>query len=108
MCSTARPLALGIRETPGAHLVARLGLRRDEGGAALLNGRRRHQHVSARFVVVRGVGGVHGVENVGRLHPDRRVLVARDVEDEEAVGFCVIGGERRNMAADLLPIALRR
>jgi hypothetical protein len=41
-------------------------------------------------------------KNVGRLHPDRRVFVARDVEDEEAVGFCFMGGERRIAPANLL------
>jgi hypothetical protein len=68
-----------------------------DGRARLLNGRRRHQHESAKLVVVRGV--VHGGETLGRLDPDRRILVARDVEDEEAVGLFVIDGERRNMAA---------
>ena len=63
---------------------------------------RRHQHEAAGLVVVDGVGRVHGCEHVGRLHPDWRVLVARDVENEEAVGFSVIGGERRYMAADFL------
>jgi hypothetical protein len=71
----------------------------NDGRARLLNGRRRHQHESAKLVVVCGVGGVHGGENLGRLDPDRRILVARDVEDEEAVGLSVIGSERRNMAA---------
>src|SRR5262249_27849817 len=70
--------------------------------AALLDRRRGHQHESAAFIVVRSVGRVHGCENVGGLHPDRRVFVARDVEDKEAVSFGVIGGQRRNMAADLL------
>ena len=30
------------------------------------------------------------------------IFVARDVEDEEAVGLAVVSRERRNMAADLL------
>ena len=36
------------------------------------------------------------------LHPDRQVFVARDIEDEEAVGFAVVSRERRDMTADLL------
>ena len=70
--------------------------------AALLNRRRGHQHESAGLVAVLGVGGVHGVENIGRFDPNRRIFVARDVEDQETVGFGVIGGKRRDMAADLL------
>ena len=40
------------------------------------------------------------------LHPDRGIFVARDVEDEEAVGLRVISGERRYMAASLLSYSL--
>jgi hypothetical protein len=67
-----------------------------------LNTRRRDQHEAAGFIIVDGVRRVHGREHVGCLHPDRRVFVARNVKDEEAVGLCVVSGERRDMAAGLL------
>src|ERR1700677_4551023 len=55
--------------------------------ATLLCGRRRNQHEPAGLVVVDCVRGIHGCEHVGRLHPDRRVFVTRDVEDEKPVGL---------------------
>src|ERR1700734_134974 len=60
------------------------------------------EHVSARLVGVVGVGRVHGVEQVRCRHPYRRIFVAGDIENEEAIGFFVVGGERRNVTAPLL------
>src|SRR5271170_5352377 len=62
----------------------------------------RDEHVSARLVGVVGVGRVHGVEQVRCRYPYRRIFVAGDIENEEAIGFFVVGGERRNVTAPLL------
>ena len=75
----------------------------DDRGIAVDPGRLpADEDVAARLVAVVAVLGVHRPEQRRRLDPDRRILVAGDIEDQETVGVGVVGGERRDMAAGFL------
>src|ERR1700728_3578343 len=84
--------------TPGAAIARKVRSIRRRGGATALG----DKDIAARLVVVGRIDRVHRVEQLGRFHPDRRIFVARDVEDEEAIRFGVVGRERRDMASALL------
>ena len=58
-------------------------------GTELLSGSPARSHGSAR----RAVRGVHGVEQHGRRHPARLVLVAGDIEHQEPIGRLVVGAD---------------
>ena len=58
--------------------------------------------VAARPVLIIGVGGVHRREQLVRPHPNRRVLVPGDIQDQEPVRLSIIRAQGRDVPAPLL------
>jgi hypothetical protein len=49
------------------------------------------------------VDRIHGLEQVGSLHPDRRILVARHIENEETIRLRIVSWLLLGAATEIVP-----